>query len=373
MSLLRRFVLDLGSSRLCQRTKSLPLLVLSLFWITGCEYLPHNPDLALSDDELTALRQAAIPADEGILSRFHDHTFVGLGDYHFNEEFMSYATSLVVSDEFVSRAQTVIVEFGNAKFQPLLDSYIAGEQVSRGEMLNVLRGSVFFTAWMPDVYADFFTAVRKANLSRPAHLQIKVVLAEQAFDWQQVKDSEQWQQAASNKVDGFFATVEKVIKSQQKALLIFGAFHLLRIPEGVSKALPDNELTLASRLLRHYPGALYSVWPMAQPEIIEALQPLSGKRLIDAQQPPFSALRFIDLMPKARYRLGKIDSRNAPVSALFDAMLYVGPTQRRTLFPKAVIDERLWVDEMKRRVQLMGGPLESKFTQILAESEQFYR
>jgi hypothetical protein len=81
---------------------------------------------------------------------------------------------------------------------------------------------------------------------------------------------------------------------------------------------------------------------------------------------------MIDLLPKSRFRLAKLNMRQAKSSELFDAFLFVRETQRQTLFPHSVIKDEMWVKEMKRRASLIGGRVESKFSEILENSQKIH-
>ncbi len=244
--------------------------------------------------------------------------------------------------------------------------------MSQREIELVWRDSLYFTAWMPEVYRDFFTAIRLKNATLPEDKKISITLAEPRFDWSLATTPEQWQQAANTKVDGFFKVAEQAIISGRKSLMVFGAFHLLRVPQPQLNQLEDSLLPLAARLDKHYPDRTYVIWPTADPTMVTALKGISVPAIIETKTTGLNQLRMIDLLPKSRFRLAKLDIRQAKSSELFDAFLYVGETQRKTLFPHSVIKDEKWVKEMKRRASLVGGRLESKFTEVLENSQQIY-
>jgi len=349
---------------------SLKLILMSVVVINGCEYLPHNAKVDLNGDQLSKLTQQAKQADEAILNAFENHDLVAVGDYHWNEAFLVYLTDLVKSESFSEKVQHIIVEFGNAKHQSVLNRYLKGEDVSNSEIELVWRDSLYFTAWMPEVYKNFFSEIRLKNTKLAEHKKIKVTLAEPSFDWYSDTVSEQWQQAAKTKVDGFYSVAEQAIKSGNKSLMIFGAFHLLRVPQPQLNQFDDNLLPFAARLEKHFPGRTYIVWPTADPEMISALKNIKGPALLETQTTHLKDLRMIDLLPKSRFRLAKLDIRQAKSSQLFDAFLYVGETHRNTEFPSSVIKDEKWVKEMKRRASLVGGRVERKFNEILENSQK---
>ncbi|PAJ75449.1 hypothetical protein CJF42_04740 [Pseudoalteromonas sp. NBT06-2] len=347
---------------------SLKLILMGMVILNGCEYMPHNAKFDLDNKQLKRLIQQAKQADKAILNAFENHDLVAVGDYHWNEAFLVYLTDLVRSDSFSEKVQHIIVEFGNAKHQSVLNRYLLGEDVSNSEVELIWRDSLYFTAWMPEVYKNFFAQIRLKNIMLPEHKKIKVTLAETSFDWYSDTVSQQWQQAAKTKVNGFYSVAEQAIKSGNKSLMIFGAFHLLRVPEPELNQFDDSLLPFAARLEKHYPDRTYLVWPTADPEMISALKSIKGPALLETKTTNLKDLRMIDLLPKSRFRLAKLDIRQAKTSQLFDAFLYVGETQRNTQFPHSVITDEKWVNEMKRRASLVGGRVESKFNEILENS-----
>lgn len=338
--------------------------------ITGCEYLPHSSKVDLNNEQLTKLTGQAKQADKAILNAFDKHDLVAIGDYHWNEAFLLYVTNLIKSESFAEKVQHIIVEFGNAKHQSVLNRYLEGEDIAKSEIELVWRDSLYFTAWMPEVYKNFFAEIRLKNTKLSENKKIKVTLAEPSFDWYSDTVSEQWQQAAKTKVDGFYSVAEQAIKSGNKSLMIFGAFHLLRVPQPQLNQFDDSSLPFAARLEKHYPDRSYIVWPTADPEMISALKNIKGPAILETKTTNLKDLRMIDLLPKSRFRLAKLDIRQAKSSQLFDAFLYVGETHRNTEFPSSVIKDEKWVKEMKRRASLVGGRVERKFNEILENSQK---
>ncbi len=102
------------------------LLSLGLVSLVGCEYLPHAAKVDLPQREVAQVVKQAKYADDAILRAFDAHNFVAIGDYHWNDAFIRYATELVSKPEFSEQVNHVVVEFGNAKYQSVLDDYLAG-------------------------------------------------------------------------------------------------------------------------------------------------------------------------------------------------------------------------------------------------------
>lgn len=348
------------------------LLAVGLVGMAGCEYLPHFAEVDLPEQKIEQVVAHAKPADTAILDAFKQHNFVGIGDYHWNDAFLRYATELVSSEAFSDQVTHIVVEFGNAKYQSVLDEYLAGGDVSEAQLNQVLRGSIYFMAWMPDAYINFFKTIRVRNEALPEGKKIQVHLAEASFDWQGVQDEKVWKQAAKNKTDHFYQTAVERMAKKEKALLIFGAFHLVNAPKDYVAKTQDSAWPLATRLEQAYPDSTYLIWPMTEPEVVETFHSVQAPALLEVAQSPIAELRFIDLLPKARYKLAAMDKMDAQVGELFDAFLYLGDNQRTTVFPRDVMADRDWVNEMQRRVDLIGGKMQDRFNEIRSQSDEKY-
>ncbi|MHC0045842.1 hypothetical protein ACGDLY_021430 [Vibrio campbellii] len=348
------------------------LLAVGLVGMVGCEYLPHSAEVDLPKQKIEQVVKQAQPANAAILKAFEQHNFVGIGDYHWNDAFLNYATELVTTEAFSDQVTHIVVEFGNAKYQPVLDEYLAGGEVTQAQLEEVLRGSIYFMAWMPDAYRNFFEAIRTRNATLPEGKKIQVHLAEAPFDWQGLQDEKVWKLAAKNKTDHFYQIAAERKAKQEKALLIFGAFHLVNAPKDYVAKTQDSAWPLATRLEQAFPDSTYLIWPMTEPEVVETFHGVSAPALLDVKQSPIAELRFIDLLPKARYKLAAMDKMDAQVGELFDAFLYLGANQRTTVFPRDVMADRNWVNEMQRRVDLIGGKMQDRFNEIRTLSDEKY-
>lgn len=348
------------------------LVVIGLVSVTGCEYLPHFAKVDLSEQKIEQVVEQAKPADMAIMQAFEQHNFVGIGDYHWNDAFLRYATQLVTTEAFSDHVNHIVVEFGNAKYQPVLDAYLVGDEVSEAQLNEVLRGSIYFMAWMPEAYVDFFKAIRARNKLLPEGEKIQVHLAEAPFDWQGEKDENVWKQAAKNKTDHFYQIASERMANQEKALLIFGAFHLVKAPKDYVAKTQASAWPLATRLEQAFPDSTYLIWPMTEPEVVETFHNVKTPALLEVAYGPIEHLRFIDLLPKARYKLAAMDKMDAQVGELFDAFLYLGENQRTTVFPREVMADREWVHEMQRRVDLIGGKMQDRFNEIRTVSDEKY-
>nr|WP_086939577.1 hypothetical protein [Thaumasiovibrio occultus] len=324
---------------------------------------PAQAKLGLSQPEILEVKASAEPAQDAIIQAFSRYDAVSFGEYHWNDAFIGFATELVVSAPFSDVVQDVVVEFGSSRYQALLDRYIAGEDIADQELNAIVRGSLFFMAWMPEAYLNFFKAVRARNLSLSEEKKIRIHLAEAPFEWRDDTTKAQWQQAAKNKVAHFYSVTSRLLAQERKALYIFGAFHLFSAPKSYLARTSANQWPLVSQLEARFPNQIFKVWPLSEARIVEQLSSLEAPALLSTDS-PLRRVKLRDLMPMAKHKLSEMDEPDAQIGDLFDGLLYVGKNQRNDQFPAAVLADEAWVDEMTRRVKLIGGKMEKKFSQI---------
>ena len=135
--------------------------------------------------------------------------------------------ALVRSPEFAKKVRFIVVEFGSTAQQPTLDRYIRGEDVPLAELQRVWKTTSQTNGiWDSPVYADFYAAVREVNKKLPAGAQVRVLAGDPPSDSGMGRDA-----------SAFSVLQEQVLKTHGKALVIYGAGHLLRaVPDPISSA-----------------------------------------------------------------------------------------------------------------------------------------
>jgi hypothetical protein len=76
-----------------------------------------------------------MPALQGVLELIHANRLVGLGEMHRSVTEHEFIRELVSHPDFA--ADCLVIEFGNALYQELLDAYIGGEEVPPSELRQV--------------------------------------------------------------------------------------------------------------------------------------------------------------------------------------------------------------------------------------------
>jgi len=202
-----------------------------------------------------------VNAVQGILEAFKRFPVVALGEAHGWQEFHDFVQQLICQPEFALEVDCIVVEFGNARYQTLMDRFIAGrDPVSVFELRKVWRNTTqgAWYTWDNPVYEHFFRTVRAVNRSLPrGQRQIRILLGDPPIDWQVVQPST-FLPFLNGRDSHFAEVVERhVLEKNRKALLIAGFGHTLR----TSAAFDGKELI--DILDRKHPGGVFSVMPHA--------------------------------------------------------------------------------------------------------------
>ena len=103
-----------------------------------------------------------------IVQQFKSHTVVALGDNEASVQGSEFRIKLVRDRRFTAVVNDIVVEFGNSRYQDLVDRFTRGEEVPPGSLPHVWQDTtqVEYT-WDLPIYEQFFQAVRKVNSYNP--------------------------------------------------------------------------------------------------------------------------------------------------------------------------------------------------------------
>jgi outer membrane protein OmpA-like peptidoglycan-associated protein len=166
-----------------------------------------------------------------VLRAFQKHALVGLSDGagHGQPDTLEFFRTLIRDARFPGTVQNIVVEFGNARYQSLMDRYVTGEPVARDDLRHVWEDTTQVTGiWSLPMYERMFAEVRAVNAALPAQRRIRVLLGDPPIDWSSVtspadEDMNDWREAH------FAHVIEREVTNRhQKALLVIGGAHLAR-------------------------------------------------------------------------------------------------------------------------------------------------
>jgi hypothetical protein len=337
------------------------------------QFVPTPPEFMTTEERV--LRETdlpALPPIETILSIFDHYPLVAIGDVHWHEETLDFISRLVRDPAFCDKAHDIVVEFGNARYQAVMDRYIAGEEVAMEDLQGAWRDTLYFLTWHPAMYRNFFTIVREINQGLPSDKKLRVILAEESFDWQALPDKAAWEQISDRREKAFADRIfTEVLAKGRKALLIFGTLHTLR--RGV--APPEVPVTpaliapMGQFLDEQHPDSIFTIWPYNSPAITFTDAPY-----ITAWPIPSLGLvkgNWLGALPLRKVfgpRIPQPDWRTWPqmhIEDALDGILYLGETLTETGIDFEALGDEVWVEEMQRRAKLLGEPFISRLQSLL--------
>ena len=165
-------------------------------------------------------------AVQKVIAAFDRVNLVGLGERHWSREDSEFRLKVIRAPEFSKRVNDIVIEFGNPLYQEVLDRYINGEDVAHSELSKVweLTTQGKSSVWRAPIYEELIATVRDVNRVLPQNRRLRIIAGDYPAD------ESYFQKMRAVDRDGAAANViqKEVLDKKHKALVIFGAVHLLR-------------------------------------------------------------------------------------------------------------------------------------------------
>ena len=301
------------------------------------------------------------PAERAILAAFDKYEVVGMPEAHGMKDVDDFILSLIRNPAFPEKVNDIEVECGNSLYQPVLDRYIAGEDVAFTEVRKVWRNTTQPMCDGSGFFEQFFPLVRAINQKLQQGMRLRVLAGDPPIDWDQVKNLQDFRKH-SDRTASIASVMEKeVLSKHRKALMLFGTFHLFHGQESnavsvYEKDYPNltfvvSELGIFDTGSPALSSGPFATWPVPSIALAKGTW-LGALDLSHFFPPPI----FVDQNCKVENQFP--ESMQKPMEKLVDAFLYLGPQDLR-LREKMPADIALDVDyrmELLRREALMGFP-----------------
>ncbi len=198
--------------------------------------------------------QPAIPA---ILSAFDKYEVVAMPEAHGDKDLDDFILSLIRNPAFAEKVNDIAVECGNSLYQPILDRYIAGEDVPFADVQKVWRNTTQPMCGVSEFFEELFPLVRAINQKLPPGRRLRVIACDPPIDWDQVKTIQEYLKFSGR--DASIASVmeKNVLSQHRKALMLFGVVHLMH---GVAVPAPGNAVTIYEK---RYPSLTFVINDLA--------------------------------------------------------------------------------------------------------------
>jgi hypothetical protein len=308
--------------------------------------------------------QPGVPLDptSAILDAFKTHPIVALGEgTHGNDQSHAFRLALIRDPRFTTTVNDIVVEFGNARYQDVMDRFTTGGDVP----LETLREAWENTTqpnpvWDKPIYEEFFRAVRAVNAALPSERQVRVLLGDPPIDWTTVlsrSDLDKWADR-----DGYAAAVvrREVLAKGRRALLIYGDMHFLR--KWPFPVRNEGFRTLVTLLETGNAITAFSIWTHTSGGDLTTLQ----RDISSWDTPALTVLRgtIVGAADFGFFQPSGITVDDKPVRPMpglrmqdeFDAVLYLGRTSTITIsrLPASLCARVGYMEMRVKRMALMG-------------------
>jgi len=298
------------------------------------------------------------PAAQFILRAFDTHALVAIGEAHRNQQVHDFILALVSDSRFAERVDDIVVEFGAADHQDIIDRFTEGQAVPPSELCRVWRDTVNILVWDAPVYERLFRAIRTVN-QRRLDRRLRVLLADPPLDWTSIRH-EEWQRIAGTRDQFAAALVEReVLAKHRRALLIFGSGHVSRDTAfDAYGPVPDRHPNLAELVAARHPGSIFLIWAHMAGWATRTVDP----RFVTWTKPAVALLKGTWL---GATNVGP-PGQSPTLEQLADGFLYLGPTRRLTVSKPApqLYGDPMYLRELLRRDQIQGGFNASELEQL---------
>jgi hypothetical protein len=301
------------------------------------------------------------PAVNAILSAFDKYEVVAMPAAHGLKDLDDVIFSLVRNPQFPNKVNDIEMECGNSLYQPVLDRYIAGENVPFTEVRKVWRNTTQPMCGLSGFVEQFYPLVRAINQKLPPAKRLRVLAADPRIDWDQVKTFQDILKYPDR--DASIASImeKEVLAKHRKALMLFGTFHLMHEIDDTAmstyeKDYPNLTFVISDLGVYDTNGPVASISPFAMwpnPSIVLTKGTWLGALSLSDIFPP--GIWFdrdcnvhIALVPKLQKQVQK------PLEHFIDAFLYLGPQELRLKEP---IPADIALDVEYIKVLRARGPL----------------
>ena len=308
-----------------------------------------------------------------IVDAFRSHPIVAMdeGD-HGNEQGHAFRLSLIRDERFVRSVNDIVVEFGSARYQDVMDRFTTGEDVPYSALRQAWENTTqpHGPSDRP-IYEEFFRTVRAINASRPRDRQLRVVLGDPPIDWEAVRTGEEWLRWGTQRDKHAIDVIQReVLAKGHRALVIYGGLHFQR--KDILNNYEDSVSGIVGALER-VGTKIFSIWTNTYADL-DALQSdgltwptpslaiLRGTRLGAADFAlyyPFTPRRVSsqgdDFVPERNKRSLRMEEQ-------FDAVLYVGPpsTITHSQMSRELCVDAPYLKMRLQRISLMAEPIRSQ-------------
>ena len=288
-------------------------------------------------------------AERAILAAFDKYDVVaGLGVT--NKDTDDLILALIRNPAFATKVNDIAVECSNSLYQPILDRYIAGEDVPLAAVRPVWRNTTQPSCGFSAFYEELFPLVRRINQALPPERRLRMLACDPPIDWSKITKPDD-ARAFSDWDEIITAVMEReVLAKHRKALMLYGIGHVRH-----------GTRTAVGRYEARYPNVTLVVVDyhgFGEGTPLARFSDLLEKRMTSWPVPSLVPLpdSWLSDLPCIYFddRLSGSNCRGYPG---VDALLYVGPRDLQLYepIPAGIALDTVYMAELRRRAVAVGA------------------
>jgi hypothetical protein len=269
-----------------------------------------------------------------------------------------FILSLIRDPTFPKKVNDIEVGCGNSLYQPILDRYIAGDDVPFTEVRKVWRNTTQSMCGRSGFFEQFFPLVRAINQKLTPANRLRVLAGDPPIDWDRVKTSEDAMKFFDREPSIVSVMEKEVLSKHRKALMLFGTFHLMH-------GVDDSAVSTYEKIYPHLTFVIsdLGIYDMNRTAAPVALWPNPSLALTKGTW--LGALMLSDILPPpinidmdCKVQIDFPPELQKPMEAFVDAFLYLGPQEFRLKepMPADIALDADYMTELQRRESLTGFP-----------------
>jgi hypothetical protein len=305
---------------------------------------------------------AQVDVASSVASAFDSVWVVAIGENHGHAELHDLFVVLLEDARIQAVVDDVVVEFGNALYQDVVDRYTRGETVSADSVRLAWRNTVVSPnpVWDAPMYGRLYEAVRRINGERTDGRAYRLVLGDSPVGWDSVTSRADLVPFYGRSEHMTSTVGREVLRHGRRALLLAGGAHLTRVNmvRRNRAGVPVAEQSVVSRLQAMYPGTLFVVRSLGRTADLDlsGVTEGDGPLIWSTADGPFSAQSANATSTMKNADGSKFDAYGgATLREMVDAIIFWPTDQRTFVDPSPEVFDDVYQAELDRRTQIVRG------------------
>jgi hypothetical protein len=291
----------------------------------------------------------------GTIAAFESYRVVALGDYHGTKDLYDFVFALIRHPAFPAATNDIVVECTSVSIQPLLDRFIAGDDVPIADARRLWRDQTHPPCSVDPLRERLFKLVRRVNQTLEPARRLRVLAGEPPLDWKTLTPERHRDFMEHRETSLASVLSTEVIARGRKALVLYGGGHLNHGVAEMAMGRFEEKHPGVAFVIALYTGASEVGRGCGLPATVNGLS-------IDAKLrawpvPSLARTKGTWLADFDRSRFSRPIPKLAPGVDPIDAYLYLGPPDVLLREPPSVYPflDPGFTTELQRRGTVMIG------------------